>query len=114
MDAVQFMGCEHFKFLHHAENAKYKSERIIQEFLQVMSDQIKQKQLQKVSSYSIMIDESTDVAILNEIVVYARYISSDGDVKTTFLRISELFNGKADTIEKSILACLDETDLQSL
>ena len=48
-----------------------------------------------------MIDESTDVAILNEMVVYARYIS-DGDVKTTFLRISELFNGKADTIESSL------------
>ena len=64
MDAVQFMGCEHFKLLHRSENAKYKSERIIQEFLQVMSDWIKQKQLQQDSSspfYSVMIDESTDV-----------------------------------------------------
>ena len=64
VDAVQFMGCEHFKLLHRSENAKHKSERIIQEFLQVMSDQIKQKQLQQVSSspfYSVMIDESTDV-----------------------------------------------------
>ena len=32
VDAVQFMGCEHFKLLHRSENAKYKSERIIQEF----------------------------------------------------------------------------------
>ena len=113
VDAVQFMGCEHFKLLHRSENAKYKSERIIQEFVQVVSDQIKQKQLQQVSSspfYSVMIDESTDVAILKEMVVYARYIS-DGDVKTTFLHISELFNGKADTIESSLLACLEENDL---
>ena len=37
VDAVQFMGCEHFKLLHRSENAKYKSEHIIQEFRQVMS-----------------------------------------------------------------------------
>lgn len=31
VDAVQFMGCEHFKHLHRGGNAKYKSEYIVQE-----------------------------------------------------------------------------------
>ena len=100
VDTVQFMDCEH------------KSECIIQEFLEVISNQIKQKQLNQVSSslfFSIIINKSTNVVILNEMVVYARYIN-DRDVKNTFLRISELFNGKVETIESYLLACLEEND----
>lgn len=72
--AVEFMGCSQLKHLHHGENAKYSSQRIIQEFQKVMSEQIEQEQLQNLLSsplYSIIIDETTDVAILEEMVVYA-------------------------------------------
>ena len=40
MDTVQCMGCDYFKLLNHAENAKYKSQRIISEFLQVIATQM--------------------------------------------------------------------------
>ena len=52
------MGCDYFKHLHQGENAKYKSQRIISEFIQVMASQIERKQLQDLLSatfYSIMI-----------------------------------------------------------
>lgn len=95
------MGCEYF---HHNENAKYKSQRIIAEFLQVMAAQIEWKQLQDVlSSFSLMIDETTDVAVLNEMVIYTRYLlPGSNKVTTTFLKICELFNGTADTIETTL------------
>ena len=54
---------------------------------------IKQNQLDQLLSsplYSVMIDKSTDVAVISEMVVYACYIKQ-GVVKTTFLRLSELF-----------------------
>ena len=72
VDTVQFMGCDYFKHLHQGENAKYKSQRIISEFLQVMASQIEKKQLQdllSVTFYSIMIYEKTDIAVSNEIVL---------------------------------------------
>ena len=36
--AVEFMGCEALKHLNHGDNAKYTSQHIIQEFLQVIGD----------------------------------------------------------------------------
>jgi hypothetical protein len=104
VDAVQYMGCDYFKHLNVAENAKYKSQRIIGEFLQVIATQIEEKQLQNALSadyFSLLIDESTDVAVINEMVIYARYMYN-GNVATTFLKICELFNGTADTIETSL------------
>ena len=113
VDAVQYMGCDYFKRLHHAENTKYKSQRIISEFLQVMATQVEKKKLEHVLSsefFSLMIDESTDIAVVNEMVIYARYVQS-GKVATTFLNICELPNGTADTIETTLLAYMDENNL---
>ena len=71
-----------------------------------MATQIEKEKLQDVLSskfYSLMIDESTDVAVVNEMVVYARYIKN-GKVTTTFMKICELFNGTADTIENTLVS----------
>ena len=60
---MQFMGCDYFKYLHQGENAKYKSQRIISEFIQVMASQIERKQLQDLLSatfYSIMIKQKNE------------------------------------------------------
>ena len=112
VDTVQFMGCDYFKHLHQGENAKYKSQRIISEFLQVMAHQIEKKQLQDLLSatfYSIMIDEMTDIAVLNEMVLYARYLSPrDKKVTLSFLKICQLGNGLATTIESTLLAYFEE------
>ena len=104
VDAVQYMGCDYFKHLNQAENAKHKSQRIISEFLQVIATQLEEKQLQKALSsdyFSLLIDETTDIAVINEMVIYARYMHN-GSVATTFLKICELFDGTANTIESSL------------
>ena len=45
-----------------------------------------------------MTDETTDVAVLKELVLYAQYLSADGKVKSIDLNIQDLFNGMAETI----------------
>ena len=108
------MGCNQLKHLHHGENAKYSSQRVIQEFQQVMGEQIEQEQLQNLLSsplYSIMIDETTDVAILKEMVVYVRYLSPEAKVRTSLLKVIELPNGTAETVEKYLLTYLDSQNI---
>ena len=102
------MGCDYFKHLSHGDNAKYKRQRIIGEFLQIMAVQIEKEQLRVPSSgcFSLMIDETSDVAVLNEMVICARYIEN-GKVSTSFLKVCELFNGTADTIETTLVAFME-------
>lgn len=49
-----------------------------------------------------MVDETTDVSIINEMVVYAMYLAPGGRVVTSFLSIISLPDGKANTIEHLI------------
>ena len=91
--AVEFMGCSQLHLLKHGENAKYTSRRITQEFLQVMSNQIESVQLKSLMSspsYSIMVDETTDIS---------HVCSTDGTVVISFLKIMELKDGRAETIK---------------
>ena len=60
LKAVEFMGCERLRYLRVGENAKYTSQRVIQEFLNVLGEQIECGQLESLSSspfFAIMIDE---------------------------------------------------------
>ena len=43
--------------------------------------------------YSLLINETTDIAIIKEMVIYARFINSDTHVQTILLKIVELTNG---------------------
>ena len=66
LKAVEIMGCSHLKHLWHGDNGQYTSRRVTHEFLQVMSDMIEQAQLRDLLSssvYSLLIDETTDIAI---------------------------------------------------
>ena len=112
--AVEFMGCQHLQHLNHGENAKYTSQRTIQEFLQVIGEQIEHELLNSVHTspmYSIMIDETTDVSILKEMVIYVMYLTPEAKVCTGFLTINELPDGTAETVEKNLTAYLESKDM---
>ena len=55
-----------------------------------------------------MVDESTDVSILKQLVLYGRCVVN-GAVKTRFLKIIDLADGKALTIVDSITKYLAST-----
>ena len=113
------MGCQQLQHLNHG---KYTSQRTIQEFLQVIGEQIEHGLLNSVHTspmYSIMIDKTTDVSILKEMVVYVMYLTPEAKVCTGFLTINELPDGTVETVEKilqlilrvKICHCLEWSDL---
>ena len=70
-------------------------------FLQVMEEQVKQEKLNDLLAspvFSIMIDETTDIAVND-----GSFIDSDAHVRTVFFKIVELTNGCAETIESDDL-----------
>ena len=64
------------------------------------------QQLKSSLFYSLLIDESTDVAVLKQLVVVARCILPSGAVETMFLDICDIQDGTASTIEHILLQCL--------
>ena len=63
------------------------------------------KSLQASPFFALSVDETTDVTITKQLIVYCHYIV-EGEVKTSFLRIAELPNGLAVTIsEKTLQIC---------
>ena len=58
-----------------------------------------------------MIDESTDVSVIKELVIYARYLSASGDVKNSFLSIVELPNDTAEVTEEQLVSFLEKSSI---
>ena len=49
-------------------------------------------------SISLIVDESTDISVLKQLVIYGR-CAVDGELRSHFLRMRDLFNGTAEIIE---------------
>ena len=114
LEAVKLMGCDKLIHLYHGENTKYSSHRITHQFLQVLGKQIEKSELGHLLQspfYSIMVDESTDISIAKEMVMYGRYLDSGAVIKMSFLRIVELPNGSADTVEEAFLSYLSDRSI---
>ena len=73
LELVRSLGCSCFDSLRVGGNATYTSERMIQEFVQNMSSQIETSLLQEQRSspsVALMYDETTDVSVLKQMVIY--------------------------------------------
>ena len=69
-----------------------------------------EKKVQQMKSsplYSLLTDESTDVAVLTQLVVVARCALPSGADETMFLDICDIQDGTASTIEHNLLQCLE-------
>ena len=69
------LGCTYFTDLRQGANATYTSERIVQEFLTTLASQIESDHVSqfKASSYvTLMCDETTDISVLKQMVIYGR------------------------------------------
>ena len=60
-----------------------------------------------------MTDESTDIAVLKQLVLVVRYVTEEG-VKTSFLLIRDIHNGTAETIEAALLQGLVDKGLNKV
>ena len=69
------------------------------------------ERLHKASYYSIMADECTDIATVEELSVYCRWVE-DGLPVEHFLEIIHLPKGYAEIIYSALIDCLKEKNLQ--
>lgn len=111
VELVIELGCEELKNL--IKSQQYTSEEIIQEFSSTISQVIEEdikSDLKGSQTYSLMVDESKDVSVRKQLVIFGRMFV-EGKVETRFLRITELFDGKAETIMKAIKDYLQSSDI---
>lgn len=109
------LGCTHLSALNVGKKcALYYSERIVQELLSILAQQIEDDQLAALSNsqfHGLMIDESTDISVVNQLVLYGRYVNETGEPCTSFLKIVDLFDGTAERIEEALQAYLTDKQL---
>lgn len=73
--------------------------------LEILAHQIENKQLGALSNsrfYALMIEESTDISVTKQLVIYGRYVSEKGGPCTTFLKVQDLVDGIAARIEEAL------------
>ena len=57
-----------------------------------------------------MCDESTDISIFKQVVMYAQFVNESGNTQSAFLQIKDLFNGTAETIEAALVKYCEERE----
>lgn len=80
---AKLMGCSYLNLLHKGENVNYESQRTIQDMLEILSSQISGpivEDIQRSQYYSLLIDETTDVAVMKQMVILARYLTPESEV----------------------------------
>lgn len=107
------LGADYLRELRLGGNACYTSEQIINELLRCLSTVIEDNVLTALKGsefYALMTDESTDISVLKQLVLVARYVTDSG-VKTSYLKIADLPDGTAESIEHAILKYADDKSL---
>ena len=107
------LGAAYLQDLRQSGNAQYTSERFKQELVHALADTIAKPILDSLKAspfFSLCIDETTDVSIIKQLIVYARYLVG-GTVSTSFIRILELPDGTAKSITDSVCMLCSELGL---
>ena len=113
LELCKSLGVSYLEDMTCGQNAKYTSECFMQEGIQALAEVVSRdivKSLQASPFFGLCVDETTDVTITKQLIVYCRYIV-EGKVKTGFLHIAELPNGLAVTISEKILQICSELQL---
>ena len=107
------LGCEYFKALNVGRNATYTSPQIVAEFLEVIDGLVLEDVLGDMrgsGAFSTMVDESTDVSMLKQLVLYGRAVVG-GKLVTRFSKIVDIDDGKATTIVHAFTTYLESAEL---
>ncbi|XP_071138765.1 zinc finger protein 862-like isoform X2 [Mytilus edulis] len=114
LELAKTLGCDYLNLLKKGQNVNYTSQRTMQDMLLTINDQIQTSILQTIHNspyFSLLIDETTDVAVVKQMTVMARYLTHDYQVKTSFLTLVDLPDGKADTIVPAIKTLMTDRQL---
>ncbi|KAM5180722.1 zinc finger protein 862-like [Mantella aurantiaca] len=110
------MGCSFLKHLNVGKNAHYTSERIMQELLDVLASSIKSdilKSIQDDHFFSILCDETTDISVLKQLIIYIKYVCNvTREVRISFVSTHNMIDGKAETITNTLVESMDTLGLK--
>lgn len=82
---------------------------MIDEFLTVLSQCVENYTLRAVS---ILCDESTDIANLKQLAIFVRFLVK-GKPYTCFLKMVDIVNGTAETIEQKLLDVCSQCEIST-
>ena len=114
VELCESLGCEYLQNIRKADNAKYTSERFMQEVVEVLGKVVQDEILKEVKAspfFAILADETTVIAVLEQLILYVRYLSGKGTIECSFLGSFELPNCKAQTITDKICSVCNDLDL---
>ncbi|XP_036975521.1 zinc finger protein 862-like isoform X3 [Acanthopagrus latus] len=109
LSLAQLLGCDYFLKLKIDRRNNYRSHRIIDEMLEIVSTVIEEplmEQMRASQAISLELDESTDVSLIRQLDLHIRYLDKEGLVFNQFLDIVTVCDGKADTIVTAVKAVL--------
>ena len=77
VELCKSLGATYLDDINIGQNAKYISEHFMQESIQALAEIISQdimKSLQTSPFFSVCIDETTDVSVTKQLIIYGRYL----------------------------------------
>ena len=107
------LGALYLQDLQQGGNAHYTSECFKQELVEALAETVAkpiQESLRKSPFFSICIDETTDVSVIKQLVVYCRYLVN-AKVHSSFISILELPHSTAHTIVEAVCKLCEDLNL---
>ena len=117
LDLLGLLGVNVKSRIQIAKNALYTSDKSIQEMIFVISEVIESqilKEMRESSHFSLLLDESTDCTVTEQLVIHGRYIHhATGELKSHFLKvidtlqpeIESVCSGSASNVDTCISVC---------
>ena len=112
LELVQSLGATYLSDLNLGGNAHCTSEHFSQEAMTSLGEVISKSIFDDLRASPFLIcDETTDVAIVKEVIIYARYLGRDRKVCTSFIGMIEVADGTARTILVTLQLLCDREHL---
>lgn len=115
---IFFQGASQLRDLAVDSRTTYTHNQSIQEFQQSIAGVIEDRLLDRVREsgfFSVMIDESSDVSVHQNLVLYIRYLEESLgrlDAKTTFMGIRQLASANSNSIREEVVKILSDKGLE--
>ena len=104
MNFAEYLGVKIKEKIGTARNALYTSKQSIHEMIVVLAEVIENDILSKVRKskfYSIMLDETTDCTVTEQLSVHVRFIDEEGKLCSLFLKIIDLLQPEIESLDSA-------------
>ena len=110
IELTQSLGVIYLNDLNLGSNAHYTSEHFMREAIVSLGEVVSKSifnSLRASPFFALMCDETTNIAVVKEVIIYAHYLGSDRNVCTSFVGMMEGSDGTAKTILNALQQLCD-------